>query len=155
MSFISLQKPLSLAGFEHTSPQRAERSHDNPVREISTEMMQRTTRRRDTQSTAGFQLLRTLTSRPPRRTFSSSHHSVMDADLIKLVNKLQDTFANLGASFAGGPKPGAHARVRRRRAGHAPAGRRAYPHITLRPLFELLNRSAVSLRESPVSSRCT
>ena len=50
----------------------------------------------------------------------------MDADLIKLVNKLQDTFANLGMCLSCLLLP-CNSRASRRRVGHAPARRGSYP----------------------------
>ena len=53
--------------------------------------------------------------------------SAMDADLIKLVNKLQDTFANLGASHSLHFPTRQFTCLSRRRTGHAPAGCGAFP----------------------------
>ena len=51
----------------------------------------------------------------------------MDADLIKLVNKLQDTFANLGAPPSLPFPTRQFTCLSRRRTGHAPARCGAFP----------------------------
>ena len=51
----------------------------------------------------------------------------MDVDLIKFVNKLQDTFANLGASHSLHFPTRQFTCLSRRRTGHARAGCGAFP----------------------------